>query len=290
MQGSLTLHRGLLFVGRHARTAEVRSFDLDGRVRPAGFTFRDRRVGRSMAAGLDLDDEGRVWVADTPASRVRLFTLFGQEVGGLGISNERALADFDERDEAGVVRQPVDVIARGNADGLELVVASGGTRRHAVQVFDEHLRLVRSLRPLGDPRGRFRGVRRIARRGRFLFVLEREAQRIQVFRDLEFHFAFRPDPPRSVPTALAALHDGRLVIGCGGPHPALLVCDPTGRLLRTLAHSGNEEGSVTEIEDLTVDEAPNDRDSRILSLDADGDRVQVFTLEGRCFGAFQHQA
>ena len=290
MQGSLTLHRGLLFVGQHARTALVRSFDLDGRASLPGFSFRDRRVGRSMVAGLDLDEEGRVWVADTPASRVRLFTLFGKEIGGLGISNDCPLRDFDERDEPGIIRHPVDVIARGNADGLELVVASGGNRRHAIQVFDENLRLVRSLRPLGDPRGHFRGVRRIARRGRYLFVLERDAQRIQVFRDLEYHFAFRPDLSRSVPTALVALRDGRLVIGCGGSRPAILICDATGRTHRILAHPGSEEGTVTEIEDLAIEEAAHDRESRIFALDADGDRLQVFTLEGRCYGSFQRQA
>ena len=37
-------------------------------------------------------------------------------------------------------------------------------------------------------------------------------------------------------------------------------------------------------------EAGRDRETRILSLDLDGERVQVFTLEGRCYGAFQELA
>lgn len=290
MQGSLALHRGLLFVARHARTAHVQAFDLDGRPMPTGFSFRDPRLGRSSASGLAIDDDGRLWIADTPASRVRLFSLFGREVGGLGISAERAPEDFDQRDEPGLVREPVDVLARGDADRLELVVACGGLRRHAVQVFDEGARLVRSLRPLGDPRQRFRGVRRLARQGRFLYVLEREAARIQVFRDLEFHYALRPALPGAVPTALFALSDGRLVVGTGGELSGVFVCDRSGEVLTVIASAGADEGCVSEIEDLVVEEAGRDHDSRVLALDADGERVQVFTLEGRCYGAFQRFA
>jgi len=255
-----------------------------------GFRFRDERVGRSAAAGLAVDDEGRVFVADTPASRVRVFSVFGREVGGLGLSTERALEDFDERDEPGFVRVPSDVLVQGDADGLELIVAGAGTRRHAVQVFDENLRLVRSLRPLGDPRERFRDVVRLARRGRFLFVVERQARRVQVFRDLEFHFVLRLELPEAVPLALAPLADGRLVVACGGASTGLFVCDRSGRILRTVAPAGREEGAVSEVQDLVVVEGAEDRETRVLALDSDGERVQVFTLAGRCYGAFQRLA
>ena len=60
-------------------------------------------------------------------------------------------------------------------------------RRHGVQVFDENARLLVSLRPMGNPRERFHDITRIARRGRLLFVVERGAGRIQVFRDFDFH-------------------------------------------------------------------------------------------------------
>ncbi len=290
MHASLTLQRGLAFVGRHARTAEVRTYDLDGRPQPAGFAFRDPRLGRSAAAGLAVDEDGRVWVADTPASRVRVFTLFGQEVGGLGIERERPAEAFDERDAPGMVRAPTAVLVRGDADGLALVVGCAGVRRHAVQVFDEELRLVRSLRPLGDPHARFEDVRRLAARGRLLYVLEEAAERVQVFRDLEFHFAFRLEVRGTRPVALSALRDGRLIVAGAGEAPGLYLCDGDGRVRRTLAAGGSEEGCVRDVEDLAVLEADRDRDARLFALDRDGERVQVFTLEGRCHGAFLRQA
>ena len=287
MHGGLALRRGLLFVGRHARTASVRAYDLDGRAVLRGFTFRDPRLDRSQAGGLDVDDDGRIWVADTPVSRLRCFTAFGQEVAGLGLSSERSLDDFDERDAPGLVRRPVDVLVQGDADELQLVVASEGLRRHAVQVFDESSVLLVSLRPLGDPRERFRDITRLARRGRFLFVVEREAARIQVFRDFEFHFALRLEREEAQPVALRPLADGRLVVGCAGAAPGIHVCDRSGRMLQTLATGGTAEGSIHELQDLAVEEGPSERESRVFALDADGDRIQVFTLEGRCYGAFE---
>ena len=290
MHGSLALHRGLLFVGRHARTAEVRAYDLDGRLELEGFSFRDERTGRSTASGLDLDDEGRIWIADTPASRLRGFSVFGKEVAGLGISDSRALEDFDEEDRAGLVRSPVDVCAQGDSDGLQLVVAGGGVRRHGVQVFDENARLLVSLRPMGNPRERFHDITRIARRGRLLFVVERGAGRIQVFRDFDFHFSIRLEEEQAVPVAIEPLEDGRVVVGCTGERSGIYVCDVSGRILQAVAAVGDEEGAVTELQDLVVLEAGRDRETRILALDLDGERVQVFTLEGRCYGAFQELA
>ena len=109
MHGSLCLHRGALYVGRHEKTARVRVYDLDGHERSEGFTFRDPRAGRSVVAGLAVDDDRQVWIADTPCSRVRRFTLFGREVGGLGLGLDAPLPDPPEPCAKGVVRAPVDV-------------------------------------------------------------------------------------------------------------------------------------------------------------------------------------
>ena len=49
MQGSLALHRGVLYVGRHEKTAHVSTWDLDGTSRGAGFSFRDPALGRASA-------------------------------------------------------------------------------------------------------------------------------------------------------------------------------------------------------------------------------------------------
>ena len=288
MHGSLALHRGILYVGRWAKTARVAAFDLDGRTLDAGFAFRDPAVGHSAAAGLAVDDDRHLWLADTPAQRVRLFTLFGQEVGGFGVGAED-LAPELVPDRAGEVRRPVDVAVEGDSDGVCIVVASGGERRHAVQVFGGSGRLVQSLRPGGDPRARFRGVSGVGLFGTTIAVAETGFGRVQVFRDGDFHFAFAASSSRGMPfepTAVQPLADGRFVVAHRGPAGGVTLFDAGGRRVRTLAGPGTGEGRVDDPSDLAVDPAEGDRGTRVAVIDREGERVQVFTLQGRCFGAF----
>jgi len=300
MQGSLSLARGLLWVGRHAKTAEVRAFDLDGRLSFEGFAFRDPHIGRSSVAGLAVDGDRHVWVADEPADRVRVFSVFGREVRSLGTPADAEAAggpahgrERHGRERVGTLRAPTDVALRGEDDELEVVVACGGERRHAVSVYDATGTLVASPRPLGDPRARFHQARRVALAGRLLFVVESAGRRVQVFRDREFHFAFELPRRGSLPfepSALAPLEDGRLVVACGGEESALFLCDAGGRIERRLAGHGVGEGEVLEPSDVALAEGESDRGTRVFVIDRDGERVQVFTLEGRCYGAFEERA
>src|SRR5262245_34674088 len=105
MQGSLALARGTLFVGVPATTARVRAFALGGRGLPTSSSFRDARTGRSAVSGLAVDEDRGLWIADTPADRVRLFTLFGREVGGIGAPAETTAPPI----LPGLVARPVDV-------------------------------------------------------------------------------------------------------------------------------------------------------------------------------------
>jgi hypothetical protein len=90
--------------------------------------------------------------------------------------------------------------------------------------------------------------------------------------------------------AVAPLADGRLVLAVGGGKSALLLCDATGHLLRVLARGGSDEGAVFHPSDVVVAEDEDDRRTRVAVIDRDGDRVQMFTLEGRCYGAFAEGA
>lgn len=285
MHGSLSLHDGVLYVGRHAKTAWVATYDLDGRALDAGFSFRDEMTGRSAASGLDVDADHRVWIADSAARRVRAFTLFGRPVADVGDPAESA-----ERDAAGVLGVPVDVRTFGSDDALTVVVASGGRRRHALQVFHPHTGRVRSLRPQGDPRGRFAGLAGIdgAGDGDWLMACEARAGRVSVFRGGEFHYALRVPVAgaRFEPTAVARLRDGRVVIANGGEAGALLLVDSGGRLLRVLAGAGEGTGALDGPTDVVAAEWGDDRHTRVVSIDREGERVQVFNLEGRCYGAF----
>lgn len=282
MQGSLHLEGGVLYVGSHALTAHVRAFDLEGRRLAAGFSFRDPVRGRSSVDGLALDEDHRLWVADGAARRLRAFTLFGRELAVVG-----ALEGTSE-DRCGELGAPSDVLSLGSEREQVLVVASGGRRRHALHLLEPASGVSRSLRPLGDPLGRYGDICDLAAQGETLWVCERRARRVQVFRGGEFHYAFEPAAGRrsGEPCALASLGDGRLALCLGGAASALLVVDGSGRTLEVLATAGEGEGRVLEPSDLAVEPAAEGRAARIFALDRDGERVQVFTPDGVCLGAF----
>ncbi len=285
MHGSVAISQGVLWVGCHASTAHVRAFDLDGRPLARGFSFRDSRARRSAVAGLAVDRDHRLWVADTPGSRLRVFTIFGTELASFGADETDPAGDEPER-----LTSPTGVgLVEGEGDPW-IVVASQGRRRHAARILEQDGSLVASLRPMGDSQGLFRGVRGVAARGRFAYVCEWGAGRIQVFRDLDFHFAFGGRERDFRPAAARPLSDGRVIVASTGEASRLVLFDGAGSQLGIVAGPGAEEGEVSDPDDLAVIEGRDDRHTRVFVLDRDGERVQVFNLEGRCFGAFESLA
>src|SRR5207344_475141 len=101
-------------------------------------------VGRSAVAGLAVDADHTLWIADTPAHRVRRFSLFGREVGGLGGGGGTAPSTH----LAGSIAQPIDVEVLGDPEDGQVVVACAGESRHAVQLFDRDLTWRASLQAL----------------------------------------------------------------------------------------------------------------------------------------------
>lgn len=286
MHGSLALSRGVLLVGEHAKTARVRAFDLGGRELDLAFSFRDPLAGRSAVGGLAVDEDRTILVADTPADRVRRFSFFGREVGGIG----GPAGDVAQEDPVlpGLVTRPVDVEVRGDHDHGWVAVACGGERRHALQLFEPNLAFRASCAAFGEPGRPFRGLSRLASEGELLFAAEATGRCIQVFRSGSFLFAFHSESAsgvRSEPSAIASVGDGRLVVGCRSPESALVLVDATGRTLRVLASEGEAEGAVLAPSDAVVEPGADDRHARVFVIDRDGLRVQVFTLEGRCLGA-----
>lgn len=286
MQGSLCHSAGVLYVGRHRQDAWVAAYDLDGRSLGTGFRFLDEVVRRSAVRGLAMDGDHRLWVADAPAGQLRAFTLFGQQVAAVGDEGDQ------EPDVAGCIGSPLAVLASGADEELELWVASGGARRHALHRLRPGQGRAVSLRPEGDPRGRFQRLAGLTRSGSFVYALEAGRSRVQVFRGLEHHYTLglgghMRDDMR--PTALAALADGRLVVAVEGQESALLLLGQDGGLERILAAPGEDTGQVSHPGALAVVEASEVQDggpARIFCLDRDGERLQVFTPEGVCYGAF----
>lgn len=286
MSGRLALSRGVLWVGRHAGAAHLRPYDLDGRPLAPGFSFRDELAGGSSVVGLAVDADRGLWVADGRGQSLRRFTVFGGEI--------RALAGSEppNRDGRGVLAELTDLALLQDADGERaprLLVASGGWRRHALQVFDEDGSWVDSLRSEGDPRERFRGLRAVATGGRWIAAAEGGRGRVQVFRDGEFHYLVRPSAASGAAgeiSAVAVLEDGRLVVGLSGGEgrSALLLLDAGGRVQARLAQGGVRHGDVLDPQGLAVEVGREDRLTRLAVLDRDAERVQVFSLDGRCFG------
>ncbi len=288
MHGSLALKNGVLYVGNHAKTARVDVFDLDGHSLEGGFLFRDERSGQSAATSLAVDDDHRVWVADDLAGRVRAFTLFGRPVADVGDDDlEEPRAGGDRR---GTLGRPRGLAVRGSDDDLLVAIASGGRRRHALQWLHPSSARVRSLRPEGNPRGRFHDLAGIAWRGEDLLACEAGAERVQVFRGGHFHFHFQIPTAGGVPflpAGAALLDDGRAILACAAERAsALLLVDRAGRLLRVVAEGGSAPGQVDEPADVVVHEEGEERRTRVVAIDREGERVQVFTLDGRCYGAF----
>jgi hypothetical protein len=259
---------GVLYLLREQRGPRLAPFDWDGRPLGEGFAIPAADGAACDPRGLSVDGDRRLWIADRGARALRAFSVFGIEVQRLG----------------GAFEQLSAVAAAGVEHELVLLAGSSGERRHALAWLGPEGGLRSSLRPLGDPEGRFRGLCDLALRGRTLHVCEEPARRIQVFRDGEFHYALATGA--LAPCAIAPLEDGRVLAAQAGEASALVLLGPDGSLVRALAAHGEAEGEVLDPCSLAVLEGEDERHTRVAVLDRGGDRVQVFALDGRCFGCF----
>ncbi|MEM7516077.1 MAG: hypothetical protein AAF368_04020, partial [Planctomycetota bacterium] len=172
-QGALALAGGVLYAGRSRKRPEVRSYDLDGHPLPTRFEFGPHgECDSASLAGIAVDADRKLWIADPASGFVRSFSVFGAEGASLG-------SQASASDEFGALGRPVDVAATGEDLEARLLVASSGARRHALQRFDAEGRCELSLRPLGDPEGLFGGIAGVASLGRYLYVCEETAERVQ---------------------------------------------------------------------------------------------------------------
>lgn len=266
MIGCLASAGGVLHVGWHARAAHVRPFDWAGTALGPGLSFRGARAGRSVLAALAVDRDQRVWAADAAEGCLRAFNLFGRELARIELH-----------------ARPRAVCAVGEGDLRALWVAAGELHQTRVRLIAADGRALAQLRSEGDPRASFCGARRIAERGEWLYVLEPELARIQVFRRGEHEWTVRleRDEPRARPSCFAAIRSELFAVGWCGARRGLELIDATGRVLRELAPAGSALGAVLEPSDLAAGEDASDCSVRIAVLDADGARLQCFDLEGR---------
>jgi hypothetical protein len=296
MHASLALRDGVLYVAGSGPHGRLALFDLDGRPLPGGFPLSDgARVGAGIT-GLAVDRDRRLWLADPQAGAVRARTLFGVEILRLG-PDERRRSELSavelHADRAGVLGDPVAVACEGSSDGLALLVGSRSPRRHGLQLFDGAGQLLRSLRPRGASQGRFEGLAGVALAGRFALACEPRRGAVQLFRDLEFHGELRLAPALGAglePRAAQRLEDGRLVVAYCGRRSGVALFDRDLEFDRSLAEHGGREGQVHEPSALVIEPGRTEAETRVVVADADGDRVQVLTLDGRAYGAIDLRA
>ncbi len=301
---SLAARHATLWVARWDRSWRIVPHDFDGRRLSAGFVVAPEDGPRADVRSIAVDEDRRIWVVDSASDRVRVFTAFGRELAGLPRGGQ---------DTVGSLTDVEAVDATGVEDALQIAVTSRGARRHALHLVGpektvprerkverdarpdsavlRELRAVVSVQPRDKDAG-FAGLARVACGPRGIVVAcEPSTGLVHVWRDGRFHFAFRT-PGGSAPTAVRVLRDGRMVVASAGSDEhaspgAIHLVDAAGRPLRRLAEGGEDEGAVCEPEDLALDESRGpDRRTRVVVADLAGTRLQVFNLEGDCYGAF----
>lgn len=277
MRARLCSAGGVLYVLREERGPQLRPFDWDGRPLADGFAIPAAEGSACDPRALAIDGDKRLWIADRGACALRAFSLFGVEVA-------RCAGAPGRTDAAGGFEELSALAAHGVEDELVLAAGLAGERRHALAWLGPQCALRTSLRPLGDPQERFRGLCDLAFAGRLLYACEERAARIQVFREGEFHYTLPAGGLR--PRAIAPLADGRVLVAQEAPPSMLVLLESDGSLARTLAAQGSDEGLVNGPCSIAVEEGEDERHTRVAVLDEGGERVQVFALDGRCFGTF----
>ncbi|MFT5829965.1 MAG: hypothetical protein ACI9D0_000543 [Bacteroidia bacterium] len=311
--GGLFLHEGVLFVAGYDKPGSILAFDLDGRRLDSGVVLGQSPGAQAPSiSGLAVDADRKLWVADTGSGLVRCVSLFGQEAGSFAPQVKPL-----EEPLGGQARGdgPVDVALAQSSKWTGVFAAVAGRRVGAVGLYLPDGTQLQTLRSVGDPQAPFRRIARIASFGELLFVVEAGARRVQVFRAGEFHYSFPAGRlggssvgPEGRPRALAPVGDGRLVMAVertgedrievaagADQNSGLFVLSARGGEEVRLAHTGTGEGEIDHPVDVVVESVlawghesreDLDRRRRVVVLDQDGGRIQVFSLAGRCYGSF----
>lgn len=217
MNGGLLVQGDRLWFGLHLVQGTVFEADLSGRVlRMIEFGAGVEVTG---VGGLARDPLGRLYVADPPGQRLRVFSPEGAEVGRLGADRVGAMVD-----QPGVLEDPNDVAV--DAEGNVYVACGEQYLHHGLQKFSPHWQFQRSFPSLGEPHGAFGGPRGLALdRAGDLLVCDTLHHRIQRF-DREGRFLGVQADGLTSPVAVEALPDGDLLVAEKGRVGRL---DPAGQ-------------------------------------------------------------
>ena len=130
MFGCLAVHHRLLFIGSSEGCGRVLVVDSETGEEGHQFVFGAKESGKADAAGLAVDADSRVYVADTRNRAVRIFSVFGSEVGRLSALPSMSARGSDRRGSLG---RPHDLAL--DDDGRIYVCSGLADRVHSVQCF-----------------------------------------------------------------------------------------------------------------------------------------------------------
>lgn len=299
MRTRLVAHQGVVYLAHAAGRGRVDLFDLGGRRLEGGFEFDPVADAAGIAAqvelaGLGVDDDRRLWIADGAARCVRGFTVFGREGLRLGAPGAHRVLGGNDPDAAGVIGSPSAIAASGHDEELRLLVGSAGRRRHGLHLFATGGQLVRSLRPRGDSHGRFAGIAAVAIGGARLFAAEHRAARVQVFEGTDHWFDVEPRDLRGGPVRVVALDTDSgaellmATIGAADGSGGEVLWLEEGRWDRPhrIAGAGTGPGEVDEPVAVALARDEDRGEPLAVVADRSGTRLQLFALDGTCYGEF----
>jgi len=245
------------------KTGRVQVFDAEGRC-PGGWTMPV--IANGKPTGVHVDDEGKIWVADTHEFQVLVYTPDGTE--------QRRFGTFGE--QPGEFLYPTDV-AIGPDDSIWVSEYGGNDR---VQVFNADGTLRRVIGSVGSEPGQFSRPQAIALSddGQRLYVADSCNHRIQVFDAHGTLLSVLGSPGREpgqlhYPYDLVLLDDGSLLVSEYGSS-RIQHLSPDGDSLGIWGIHGSEAGALN---------APWGIDSdgrRVWILDTGNHRVVTMYLPG----------
>ncbi|PRQ06623.1 peptidyl-alpha-hydroxyglycine alpha-amidating lyase family protein [Enhygromyxa salina] len=222
----------------------------------------------SIPHGLDVDDQGNVWVTDVGLHQVLKFSHDGELLQTWGVAGEPG----DDREHLGL---PTDVVVL--PDG-SFYVADGYENSRVVR-FSPTGEFVATWGTRGSGPGQFAVPHGIAWDGdALLYVADRGNRRVQAFGlDGTFEFAWVADE-LGRPYGIDVAPSGELVVIDGGDLPAtgpdrsrVVILSPEGEIRATLGAFGSQDGQFRLGHDVAVGD-----DGTIYVVDAWGRRVQKF--------------
>jgi DNA-binding beta-propeller fold protein YncE len=220
-------------------------------------------------AGVDVDDKGNLYVADSYNHRLQRITPDGKVtvIGGKGTV-------------AGCFLNPQDIVV--DHQSCIYVLEQGNNR---IQKIDSEGCLQLLIGRHGDRPGQFNSPMGLSiDRSGCIFIADTGNNRLQKLSALGFPvFVTNPrtSPRLFSPQGVDLTHDGHCYVADTFAH-CIVEFDANGHEIRRFGRQGSAHGEFDEPQDLAVD-----KDGRLFVIEMANNRLQVFGDEHGCLACFE---